>query len=426
LSRIRNIASAGLAIAALAFGEGRAAAANYVVVNPFTGADWSAQITRLLSLRTTTDHRHPGGWSTMTVSLASIRANPSCPGTTDADKIRSCIGTWYAPTTDLYVVLLGDWNDGSTTTANPSGQPQYRNLPTFYIANPDVGGIFSSQVASDLLYADVDHDGLLNERIHVGRIPAHSAAELGVYIDKLQARTSFGAIDNSALLLAENVTRELRPGNIVEQDVNRLATALTPRYATRIQWDEAPNDMVARQAAAVSALDMHPQVVIGMGTLANRVKIVNMLQAQAGFQETMLSTLAPNDPRYSLLFGLSCEMGDFDMTESGNGRPILERLLFAQSRGLFGAIAPTRTAVQEVYRALGNELAARMVANTSDDVRVGKLVVDAIRAATARLPVHREALLSFAVLGDPAAEVFLPKAPTGTGGPPPKTKIEAP
>ncbi len=296
-------------------------------------------------------------------------------------------------TAPRYLVLAG------------AGTVDYRNLlgfggeilPPVFVATDD--GLFPS----DSLLADlVGNDGM--PELAVGRIPAHSAAELDAYVDKLAGYESGadGGWVGNAIALADAPDRGADFG--------------------------AGSDRVAALFPAGYTLD---RIYLGSSSLEDaRSRLFHDLQAGASLVDYMghggLDRLASggllassdvaslgNGPRLPLVTAWTCAINRFAVP----GVSSLGELLVNQAAGGAAAVwAPSGLSVHSEAQLLAEHFYRHL--GDPDQPRLGDVVLRALQDFTT-LGGSKSMIQIYNLLGDPALRVRqpTPAAGTGTSGP---------
>jgi hypothetical protein len=282
-----------------------------------------------------------------------------------------------------------------------AGTVDYRNLlgygdnllPPIFVANE--GGLFPS----DGQLADLVGNDSLPE-LAVGRIPAHSSAELDAYVDKVMSYETGadGAWVGSAIALADATDQ----GAIFADGSDRVATFLTSGYnVDRIYLDtaalpDARSRLFQDLGAGVSIVNY-----MGHGGL-------DRLSSGGLLASSDVATLA-NGPRVPVLTAMTCSINRFAVP----GVSSLGELLVDQAGGGAAAVwAPSGLSVHNEAQLLAERFYRHL--GDPDGARLGDLILRALRdfqglgGSTSMIQIYN-------LLGDPALRVRHPTL--GTGGP---------
>jgi len=329
-----------------------------------------------------------------------------------------------------YVVLVGDandhelWDDGSVWSANGwdsikpdySSQPEYDIISADYYLDqdpPDASmSYFTPYYASELPKSDVDGDGY--PEMVIGRIPAHSLDDVTAYgakaVKYLQHPEGEWVDEISLWIDARFMAGN--DGYVTDSLGMDLKNYMPSDYNVHIlKNDPCPNcidDYSTRESMAINEFDSGRALIVSFGTVANCYRLNDWLDARPdyGFD---VSKLSPNNI-FPFLLAVSCEQGAFDETESpASGRPLCERLLFDDSRGVIGIFAPTRGSWQG-----GNYQIGKLVLKYLYDKgaqSLGHACMAAQRDLMWYYPKYKKLAQSYVYLGDPA--IFLSGAVRG-------------
>jgi hypothetical protein len=310
----------------------------------------------------------------------------------------------------LNVLILSDDIDESEESPDPWAGIPMRNQDCPEIGDP------SPFVPTDDLYADLPPGGSLEVR--VGRVPVHSQADAEAFFGNLctlfwnqsYAREGGPATASDYLgnidAFVEDADRELRWGAYPAAHAVGLLDRFREPWHTTYLGDGSPDDYTAREALADGRCSRGHQILIAMGTLANRYKLVNMQNVPSGWDVDHLD----DNGRLGFLIGLCCDLGNIDAKEYW-GRPYVERCLFAPGKGYCGAIVPTRSTREWPDYWFGDELCRRISEGTAAQghgVTLGRLWIETRNALLEARPGQAIEWRSFLLLGDPTARIVPP------------------
>jgi len=263
---------------------------------------------------------------------------------------------------------------------------------------------FTPYYASELPKSDVDDDGY--PEIVVGRIPAHSVADVLAYgakavkyIQDTEDPCDDSWVDEISVWI-DSRHMAGNDGEFADSLGMDLLNYIPSGYNSHvIKNAPCPDclDYPEREALAIGEFDAGRSLVISFGTVANCYRLNDWFDVRNGFT---VSKLQANEI-FPFLLAISCEQGAFDETESPtSGRPICERLLFDDSRGPIGIYAPSRGSWQT-----GNHLMGKLVLEYLYDKgaqSLGHACLAAQRELIWTRPKFRDLAKSYIFLGDPA------------------------
>ena len=202
----------------------------------------------------------------------------------------------------------------------------------------------------------------------------------------------------------EDYDREGRLGIYPEEHATELLGSLNVgTWSTSYVGDLHPWDYPARAERADAHCNWGHQILIMMGTKANRSKAVNMQNVDQGWD---VDRLFPNG-QPSFLLGMCCDLGDIDMVEN-YGRPYVERAMFSPNRGYVGAVVPTRTIREWPAYWFGLDVCQRIAQATEsegDGITIGKAWIETKNELLATRPNHTVEWRELILLGDPSARI---------------------
>ncbi len=156
-----------------------------------------------------------------------------------------------------------------------------------------------------------------------------------------------------------------------------------------------------RESRACAEFNQGRALIVSIGSGAHYYDMNFWFEVASGFD---ISKLNPNHV-FPFLLGISCDLGAFDKTESPQwGRPICERLLFDDDRGIIGMFAPTRGSWQT-----GNYIIGKLVLEnlyTYGAPSLGHACALAQRDLIIQHPEYLDLAESYVFLGDPALKLF--------------------
>lgn len=326
-----------------------------------------------------------------------------------------------------YVVLVGDatdcelWDDPAIWSASnwsevkpdyPS-QPDYNIISSHYYLDQEIPecsmSYFTPYYASELKYTDVNNDNL--PEVILGRIPAHNEDDVLAYGAKAvkYLKNPSGAWEDEISIWID--CRHIAGNDGFISDslgtnlLNYLPAEMNAHVLRNPPWPDC-YFYSEREAMAIAEFDAGRSLIISFGTVANQYRLNDWLDVELGFT---VSQLAANNI-FPFLLGISCAQGSFDQTESPTtGRPICERLLFDDSRGVIGIFAPTRGSWQYGNYLMGKRVLYYLYSNGAPSL--GHACMAAQRDLIWQEPRYEGLARSYVFLGDPA--LFLSGAAAG-------------
>ncbi|MEA2691665.1 MAG: hypothetical protein QOJ16_1052, partial [Acidobacteriota bacterium] len=269
-------------------------------------------------------------------------------------------------------------------------------LPPLFVASD--GGLFPA----DAQLADlVGNDGL--PELAVGRIPAHSAAELDAYVDKVTAYETGadGAWVGSAIALADATDRGADFGAGSDRVATFLATGYNVDriYLGTTSLEDARSRLLHDLQAGASLVDY-----MGHGGL-------DRLTSGGLLASSDVATLG-NGPRVPVLTAMTCAINRFAVP----GFSSLGELLIDQAGGGAAAVwAPSGLSVHSEAQLLAERFYRHL--GDTDGARLGDLILRALQDFQS-LGGSKSMIQIYNLLGDPALRVRRPTpGPAGPGSP---------
>ena len=282
---------------------------------------------------------------------------------------------WRKPA-PRYVVLLGD---ATYDFKDYLGTGVVNQLPALMVKTSYLW------TASDPAYAALNGDDILPD-VAIGRLPAASAHELRIMVEKLLAyETSPSWSAGPAVLVADNPDE----AGDFERDAEELASGvLASRDPRRIYLSRL--GVAPTRQAIVDALDAGASVLsyVGHGGI--------QLWAQENlFQSSQVGSLSPQSAQ-PLVLTLNCLNGYFHFPYFNS---LSEELLKAEGKGAIAAFSPSGLSLNEPAHIFHEALLRELVSGERE--RLGDAVVAAQEsyAASGAFP---ELLRIYHLLGDPA------------------------
>jgi hypothetical protein len=323
--------------------------------------------------------------------------------------------TSWNPPAPQYVLLVGD----STRNPKDNPDPTYgldtvtTYIPTYLTFTEHMG-----ETATDEWFVRVSGDDAISD-LYIGRLPAKSAAEATVMVNKILAYE--GSVNNKSW----------------EKNVLLLADDQGdgPEYEYEANFEIMNNDVAALLPAAMNdpfkgylndyfdADDLSAEIIakIDSGTLMVNYSGHSSIQILANhrinykniFNNSDVATLT-NSGMYPLFVSMGCLSGHFVYPEDWNFPSLAEALLRAEDKGAAAALMSTGLSTTEGQQILDTALFDTIF---NQDVRV---LGQAVSAAKQTLmangdSAYEEVYETFLLFGDPAMtlKVPLPRRPQG-------------
>jgi len=201
---------------------------------------------------------------------------------------------------------------------------------------------------SDVAYADTDNDGYAE--IAVGRLPAYTKADVGLYVYKLlyyEQHTPSQWQDDVTFLVFDKDWRYCT-GEYAGRLTTALADYIPQNYdlhyisAEDTFTGDFPDDYDELEALAINEFDSGRSMILAFGSAAYLNNLAHWLVTAWHFEDPFrICKLSPNYI-YPFVVGASCDIGDFTRDWIDDDDPaITEELLFYPDRGALAMFAPT-------------------------------------------------------------------------------------
>jgi hypothetical protein len=327
-------------------------------------------------------------------------------GMTSADAIRDFLTYAYLnwqPPAPRYVLLVGD----SSYDFKDNLMLGITNYVPAYLTFTQ----FMGETLTDEWFVEISGDDAVPD-LYVGRLPAQSAAEAGIMVDKILAYESTPndkTWQKNTLLIADN---QIEAYEATFELMNEDASLLLPSSMN------APFKGYLNDYLTAAALRDDIKAAINAGTLIVNYSGHGSLQRFAGeglFRNSDVDELT-NAGRYPFVVSMSCLTGYFGYLDpqSGPEPSLAEALLRADGKGAVASLMPTgmtSTGGQHILDA------ALFEAIFQKDFRnLGRAVADAKQTLLANgSTTFKEVSETFLLFGDPALQlqVPIPHKPTG-------------
>ncbi|HUN22008.1 MAG TPA: C25 family cysteine peptidase [Anaerolineales bacterium] len=283
-----------------------------------------------------------------------------------------------------FVLLLGD---ASYDSFGYKSDAKFNILPIFYVTSEE-GGI----TGSDIPYVDVDGDYLPD--LAVGRIPARTAEQVSILVQK-------------TLDFETQSTPELMAS---------ILTVADPGESEREQFVSAANGFAANfpsdqfQQAQVAPLETDTnageQVLAQWGQGHGLIAYFGHGAPQQWGKSNLLTTeLVANSPTdfSPVVVQFTCLTGIFIHPET---ETLAEVMLWQKNGGATAMLAPTSPTVPTSQHILANALALEWV-NAQQTTTFGELLLAAQRQVPTASVAELEVLQTYLLLGDPALPIKL-------------------
>jgi Peptidase family C25 len=273
-----------------------------------------------------------------------------------------------------YLCLLGD---ASADMAGRLSPPPSGLLPSYLVQGPHF------EEASDNLIGCLDYADEYPE-VAVGRLPARTAAEAAVLVDKIEARmkadwANYGGL-TSALIVGDN------DQGIFEDGADEFAGLFDWGSVEKVMFADYGTTAAIR-TAIISGWKENPRYFVFYGHAAT-----TYLGKKKVLRTSQMPSLVADDLPAGII--LACLAGYYNAYWGGDS--LAERMLKEPGKGACAMIAPSGMSAPEGQLLLGRELARLL--KDQPGLPLGK----ALMLAKRRLPApHSDVLRSFNLLGDP-------------------------
>jgi hypothetical protein len=281
---------------------------------------------------------------------------------------------WRKPA-PRYVLLLGD---ASYDFKNYLGAPDRNLAPPFLMKTSYLW------TASDAAYASLNGDDVLPD-LAIGRLPASSAAELQVMVEKILAYESIGSMrDRGLVLVADN----LDGGGDFEANAEEIAASFAALGPNRIYLSLLGAE--ATRGAIAQAFDNGASVVSYMGHGG-----IGLWAQENVFDSSKIGSLAPQE-QTPLVLTLNCLNGYFHFPYFDS---LSEELVKAEGKGAIAAFSPSGLSLDGPAHVLHKAVLGEIFSGRH--TRLGDALA-AAQASYAAAGAFPELLSVYNLLGDPA------------------------
>ncbi|MFN8596878.1 MAG: C25 family cysteine peptidase [Anaerolineae bacterium] len=346
----------------------RAVSADYVAIGP---RDLIEPLTPLLDL-----HRAEG-LTTLAVPVDAIY-DQFGDGRVDPAAIQAFLRS-IAP---KYVLLVGD---ASYDTLGYTVGAEANRLPTFLVQT-----VFGGETASDVVFAQPIGD--LKPSFPIGRVPARTADQVRVFIDKtvayLQSAPS-GAWRQHVLAVADGQESSFK------SEAQSLLDEVAAKYQTTLI--NPPANTPGANQQIIAALNEGQALVayFGHGSVTQWGKD-NLFTVKD-------TTALQNGRAMPILLNFTCLTGLFTHPKV---QSLTETLLWQAGQGPVAVLAPTSLTLGSDQSFLSTTLVAGLMAEPG--ARLGDLVLKAWQAMPTSDAGQRDVLSTFLLFGDPALRIVQP------------------
>lgn len=288
--------------------------------------------------------------------------------------------SWQTP--PQYLLLVGD------STYDPRGEvapPKANRLPAFFVFT-----FYGGETVSDVAYAQLDGDALPD--IAVGRIPARTAAQVRIIVEKIlqyERDAPSGAWQDRVLAIADPQDASF------QQDAARFLDGFSGEFEPLLLTAPQDGSSFAREIAAQLEAGALFLSYFGHGSITN-------LGKDQIFSNADVSRLS-NAERLPVMINMTCLAGLFTHPEVES---LTEAMLWHPGGGAVAALSATSltTPLQQSY--LSEALTQALSGQPGQTL--GSLLLAAQRQMPADDPSVREVLDTFLLFGDPALRLPQP------------------
>jgi hypothetical protein len=317
------------------------------------------------------------------------------------DFLAYAYNNWQAPAPQ-YVLLVGD---AIYDFHNRLGTGKVNFVPSFLTFTK-----YKGETATDEWYVTVSGDDAVPD-LYIGRLPAASAAEAAIMVDKIVAYETAANTkgwEKDVLLVADNQDEDWET---VFETMNNKAAALLPDGMNppfegylRV-YQENGWDLNAELVDAISA----GALVVNYAGHGSYNTWANERILDSGD----MASLA-NIGRLPFFVSMSCLTGYFVNTAAWDSTPMVEQLMELDGKGSVAALMPTGMTTTEGQHILNNALFEEIF--TKDRRQLGEAIAAAKMTLLANGDAYYEEISkTFLLFGDPAMQlkVPLPRRPAG-------------
>jgi hypothetical protein len=326
----------------------------------------------------------------------------------------------------MYFLLVGDasdsvaWKNSSywTNWGGPWGtptQPENDLIATSFVPvldPPEASWTWwTPYFSTDVGYSDIDDDGLPD--VIVGRLPAHSVAQVTAYTSKLYRwfSDSGGQLGRSPAVLTRAFNHNWVPAWITAHGADSLVASFPHTVPVRRVDD------IDLSGSGWPTPDSLWQVVAGLvGGESDLVvwnvnasgEMDNGFYRSDGCSDYSTMPLLPSTSRPFLSLDIACGANNYDMTgflgyctplnRYVRPTPLVEKLLFDPRGGAIAQVGPTRGSFANANLIFGSMFLRRLY---EPGATIGKAFLLTQRELMQKYPQYRLPIMSYALLGDP-------------------------
>jgi hypothetical protein len=238
--------------------------------------------------------------------------------------------------------------------------------------------------ASDAAYASLNGDDVLPD-LAIGRLPAATASELRLMVEKILAYESAGSMgDRGLVLVADNSDA----GGNFEANADEIASSFAAQGPRRIYLSLLGAE--AARGAIAQAFDDGASVLSYMGHGG-----IGLWAQENVFDVSKIDPLTPQD-KPPLVLTLNCLNGYFHFPYFDS---LSEELVKAEGKGAIAALSPSGLSLDEPAHVLHKALLGEIFSGRHARLGDALAAAQASYAASGAFP---ELLRIYNLLGDPA------------------------
>ncbi len=282
-----------------------------------------------------------------------------------------------------YVLLIGD---ASYDPLGYTAPPEANRLPTLLVTT-----VFGGETGSDVGFAQLGDD--LKPILAVGRVPARTADQVKVFVDKTLAYLTApkpGAWRQRVLAVADGQDDNFKT------EAQAFLDKFAPTYQTQL-INPKPNQPDANVPIVAALNDGYALVgYFGHGSVTQWGKD-NLFTVKD-------SATLKNDGTLPVVLNFTCLAGLFTHpTVQSLAETLLWQMDGATPAGAVAVLAPTSLTLGSDQSFLSQALVNGFLANPTE--RLGDLVLKAWQAVPVDAPSARDVLQTFLLFGDPALQI---------------------
>jgi hypothetical protein len=301
----------------------------------------------------------------------------------------------------LFVILIGDAAD-STADAQYARADAGNFIPTYQLGD-------NCRPFTDDIYVCVDPpEDLVHPDLYIGRIPATTQQEVTDYIGKLasyEGSTTYQAWKNDYLIVAGDNDRGGFPNYPPPMEIRQLADQVNSfvssyTWDTQILYQTGEENELARKYAFCGAVNAGKLIVTAFGTGAQWDDFVEYIWRKPPHVVFDSYTDLFNTGKYPMIFGISCDLGDFDPFHYTGNSYFYRNFVLPGYGGAIGYLAPAGWTNQSTDAEYIGKINSEIFQNRVTDI--GRLVLKAKEAAWNTGFVVNDNIRSLILFADPA------------------------